>query len=188
MQDKDYKAKTDEIKKILNDISMTTKICAENFEGCYFDYDAVLKQLKKANEILLETYSNTKLDAIKEKRATESQDNLLQNGKIFKIRFFNTHGAYFSETVTFNETDLEYWIHEATLRVTASSNKAAGWTAFKLERDSFINGVRNEPTWMPYRPDGGNEICYDTGRRGDHIAKDCKSNPKLPPKQSPMMF
>ena len=46
MQDKDYKNKTEKIKELLSAITTTTDTCAINYDGCYFDYDSVIEQLK----------------------------------------------------------------------------------------------------------------------------------------------
>ena len=96
--------------------------------------------------------------------------------KNFKIRFFGVKGGYVKNTVPFTEAELPEKIRQASAKVDADQ-RLAGWTACKLEKDIFINFVRQPPCWCDYHPDGKSILYYDTGRRSDHISKDSQHVP-----------
>lgn len=93
----------------------------------------------------------------------------------YKIKFYNVHGEYTSETQPFASHQLPEKMKAATTAV--NTNPAfAGWEAFYYSR------VRN--VWNSYSPDGKTALYYETGRRGDHIAYSTIHDPaksKLPP-------
>lgn len=87
------------------------------------------------------------------------QGKLLQGHDLFKIRVFDLHGLYYSDTGPFDEGQMDWWVKEVTHGVNNNPDSAAGFTVFAWDQKNKV--------WMPYNPDGKKEYTYDTGRRPD---------------------
>lgn len=209
--------KIQQIYALLDDILATNREFADTKIGTYFNYDSVMAKLQEAQTEMTETARNPRPEDLPEDipwsekfadpneyfdpytfdgSMSEKDHNTrvaayqvdLATKNDFMIRSFNRHGVYVEGSTPFPESELAVRIDNATKNVDVNQ-ELSGWTVSHLERDCFINGVRQAPTWVNYNPDGKHPLQYDTGRRPDgQIIKDPASWPNLPQKtESPVM-
>lgn len=190
--------KIEEIRGLLESMIGDNHVYSDLNAKTYYDYDKVLKLLREASETITESVRTPRPDNLpedipwSEKFANPDQefDPFVIDGSMSpkdyekmvsnfdadreagvvddhgqeigdtKIRYFDVHGKFTEEITPFYEKQLPEKIKEATTRVNTDP-RLAGWEAFSYDHKARVWGTCKK---------NGEEIRYDTGRRGDHVA------------------